>query len=322
MNYRILGKTGLNVSEIGYGAWGIGKSNWMGASDEESLKALHRSIDLGLNFIDTALGYGEGHSERLVGQLIKERSETIYVATKIPPKNGRWPAPSGVPVAETFPAGHVMACTEKSLTNLGLGTIDVQQFHVWSDEWVGQGDWLEAIQKLKEQGKIRFFGVSINDFQPQNAIQLIETGVVDTVQVIYNIFEQSPEDELLPVCERHRTGVIVRVALDEGGLTGKITPETTFEEGDFRDRYFRGDRKRHVYERVQKIASDLEISLDQMAETALRYVLSHRAISTVIPGMRSVRNVERNCRVGDGRGLSKEKVEKLKAHRWARNFYE
>jgi aryl-alcohol dehydrogenase-like predicted oxidoreductase len=322
MNYRKLGKTGLTVSEVGFGAWGIGKSGWIGASDDESVKALHRAIDLGLNFIDTALGYGDGHSERLVGQLAKERSETIYVATKIPPNNGQWPAQSGVSVAETFPAKHVIACTEESLENLGLETIDVQQFHVWSDEWVNQGDWLQAVQKLKEQGKIKYLGVSINDFQPENAIKLIETGVVDTVQVIYNIFEQSPEDQLLPACERHQVGVIVRVALDEGGLTGKITPDTTFEESDFRSKYFRGDRKRQVYERVQKIASDLNITLDQMAETALRYVLSHPAVSTVIAGMRSVRNVERNCQVGDGHGLPREQVEKLKAHRWVRNFYE
>lgn len=322
MNYRLLGKTALRVSEIGYGAWGIGKSMWIGASDEESMRALNRSIDLGVNFIDTALGYGEGHSERLVGQLIKERSETIYVATKIPPKNRRWPAPAGVPAAETFPAAHIVACTEESLRHLALETIDVQQFHVWSDEWVGQGDWLEAIQKLKDQGKIRFFGVSINDHQPQNAVRLIETGTVDTVQVIYNIFDQSPEDELLPACERHRIGVIVRVALDEGALTGKITPETTFAEGDFRNRYFRGDRKQQVYGRVQRIASDLGIPLEQMPQTALRYVLSHPAVSTVIPGMRSVQNVETNCAVGDGRGLPKPMVEKLKAHRWVRNFYE
>ena len=322
MKYRELGKTGLKVSEIGYGAWGIGKSMWIGASDNESLKALHRSIDLGLNFIDTALGYGDGHSEKLVGQVVRERSETIYVATKIPPKNEVWPAQPGTPVAKTFPAQHVMACTEQSLKNLGLEAIDVQQFHVWSDEWVDQGDWLEAILKLKHQGKIRHFGVSINDYQPENAIKLIETGAVDTVQVIYNIFEQSPEDKLFPACETHNVGVIVRVALDEGGLTGKITPYTKFEEGDFREKYFRGERKQEVYERVQKIAFDLNVTLEQTAETALRYVLSHPAVSTVIPGMRSIQNVERNCKIGDGRGLPAEMVEKLRTHRWARNFYE
>jgi len=198
----------------------------------------------------------------------------------------------------------------------------VQQFHVWSDEWVNQGDWRETIQKLKQQGKIKYFGVSINDFQPANAIKLIETGLVDTVQVIYNIFEQSPEDRLFPACQRYQVGVIVRVALDEGGLTGKITPNTTFEGSDFRNSYFRDNRKQQVYERVQNIVSDLKITADQMAETALRYVLSHPAVSVVIPGMRSVPNVERNCQVGDGRGLPGEQVEKLKAHRWVRNFYE
>jgi aryl-alcohol dehydrogenase-like predicted oxidoreductase len=322
MNYRILGKTGLKVSEMGYGAWGIGKGAWIGASDAESAKALNRAVDLGLNFVDTALAYGEGHSETLVGRLVKERSETIYVATKIPPKNEVWPARSGVPVGQTFPREHVIECTEASLTNLGLEKIDVQQFHVWSDEWVNQGDWLEAVQQLKEQGKIRSFGVSINDYQPANAIKLIETGVVDTVQVIYNIFEQSPEDQLFPACQRHQVGVIVRVPLDEGGLTGKITPDTKFEEGDFRNRFFRGDRKQQVYKHVQDIASDLGIPPDQMAETALRFVLSHPAVSTVIPGMRSVRNVERNCQVGDGHGLPGEMVDKLKSHRWIRNFYE
>ncbi|HTG68585.1 MAG TPA: aldo/keto reductase [Candidatus Udaeobacter sp.] len=321
MNYRTLGKTGMKVSEIGYGAWGIGNTGWIGAKDEESLKALHKAVDLGLNFIDTALGYGDGHSERLVGQVVKERSEKIYIATKIPPKNSQWPAQAGILAKETFPAEHVIKCTEESLRNLGVETIDVQQFHVWSDEWVNQGDWLEAVSKLKEQGKIRFFGVSINDYQPENAIKLIESGVVDTVQVIYNIFEQSPEDQLLPACERHNVGVIVRVPLDEGGLTGRITPDTTFEEGDFRNNYFRDNRKQEVFDRIQKIASDIDISPDQMAETALRYILSHPAVSTVIPGMRSIRNVERNCLAGDGRGLPQEQLKKLKSHRWIRNFY-
>lgn len=321
MNRRTLGKTGLQVSEVGFGAWGIGKSGWIGASDDESVKALNRAFDLGVNLVDTALAYGEGHSEKLVGQVRKQRSEPIYLATKIPPKNRQWPARFGVPAEQTFPAEYVIACTEQSLKNLGAETIDIQQFHVWSDEWVNNGDWLEAVQKLKKQGKVRAFGISINDYQPENAIKLIETGVVDTVQVIYNVFEQTPEEKLLPACERHNVGVIVRVALDEGGLTGKITPDTKFEEGDFRTRFFRGDRKQQVYERVQKIVSDLDIPLDQIAETALRYVLSHQAVSTVIPGMRSVRNVERNCQIGDGRGLPKDQVEKLKAHSWARNFY-
>ena len=321
MNYRVLGNTGLEVSEVGYGAWGIGKSQWLGAEDDESLRALHRAIDLGLNFIDTALAYGAGHSERLVGRVVHEREETVHVATKIPPKNRVWPAPSGLHPDEVFPGDYVRECTERSLKNLGFERLDVQQLHVWQDEWVGEGSWLEAVEELKREGKIRFFGVSINDHQPGNAIKLIETGVVDTVQVIYNVFDQSPEDELLPVCEERGVGVIVRVPFDEGALTGRIGPETEFEEGDFRNDYFRGDRKREVQERVRAIVGELGANEDEIAEIALRYVLSHPAVSTVIPGMRSVRNVERNMAVADGKGLPEDQAQKLKAHRWVRNFY-
>ena len=321
MNYRELGRTGLEVSEVGYGAWGIAGDAWLGAEDERSLAALNRAVDLGLNFIDTALAYGGGHSERLVGKVRAERDETIHVATKIPPKNQVWPAPDGTTPEETFPGDHVRECTEQSLQNLGLETIDVQQFHVWQDDWVGRGDWLEAVEDLKDEGKILAFGVSINDHQAENAIKLIETGVVDTVQVIYNLFDQSPEDELLPACQEHGVGVIVRVPFDEGALTGRITPDTTFEEGDFRNDYFKGDRKREVHERVQAVVSELGASEDEIAEIALRYILSHSAVSTVIPGMRSVRNVERNMAVGDGQGLPEDQIRRLKSHRWDRNFY-
>lgn len=322
MHYRTLGRTGIGTSEVGYGAWGIGRDAWLGADDEESLRALGRAIDLGLNFIDTALAYGEGHSEQLVGRVVRERSETIHVATKVPPKNLTWPAPAGLDPAEVFPAEHVVACTEQSLRNLGLETIDVQQLHVWQDEWVGRGDWLQAVETLKRDGKIRFFGVSINDHQAANALELIETGLVDTVQVIYNVFDQSPEDELLPACQAAGVGVIVRVPFDEGALTGSITPDTEFEEGDFRAHYFRGERKAEVQERIRAIVSELGVGEEEIAEVALRYVLSHPAVSTVIPGMRSVRNVERNISAADGRGLPENQVSALRAHRWVRNFYE
>jgi len=321
VNYRRLGRTGLEVSEVGYGAWGIGKDAWIGAEDDESLSALNRAIDLGLNFIDTALAYGEGHSERLVGQVVRDREETVYVATKIPPKNRIWPAPSGLHPDEVFPGDYVKECTETSMRNFGFEAIDVQQFHVWSDEWVGRGDWLEAVEELKGEGKIRFFGVSINDHQPGNAVKLIETGVVDTVQVIYNVFDQSPEEELFPACQEHDVGVIVRVPFDEGALTGRIAPDTTFDEDDFRNDYFRGDRKEQVYERVQAIVSELGVTQDEVAEVALRYILSHPAVSTVIPGMRSVRNVERNMAVADGEGLPEDQAQALESHRWDRNFY-
>ena len=321
MHYRRLGNTGLEVSEIGFGAWGIGKDDWLGAEDDESLKALNLAIDLGMNFIDTALAYGDGHSERLVGQVIKGREETVRVATKIPPKNRIWPAPEGLHPDEVFPADYVRQCTEQSLKNLGVDTLDVQQFHVWQDEWIGDGSWQEVVEELKNEGKIRAFGVSINDHQPENALRLVQTGLVDTVQVIYNVFDQSPEDELLPFCRTHNVGVIVRVPFDEGALTGRIGPDTEFAEGDFRNEYFKGDRKREVQRRVRAIVSELGTTEDEIAEIALRYILSNPAVSTVIPGMRSVRNVERNMAVGDGEGLPEDQVQRLKAHRWVRNFY-
>ena len=321
MRYRQLGSTGLEVSEIGYGAWGIGGSQWGGADDDESVKALHRAIDLGLTFIDTALAYGDGRSERLVGRVVRERRETVHVATKVPPKNGIWPASEGTPLEQVFPGDYVRDCAERSLRNLGMETVDLLQLHVWSDEWTGRGDLLETVDELRSSGRIRFFGISINDHQPANSLRLIETGAVDTVQVIYNVFDQSPEDELFGACRERGVGVIARVPLDEGGLTGRIGPDTEFGDDDFREHYFQGDRKREVQERVRAITGDLGIAEDELAETALRFVLSEPTVSTVIPGMRSIRNVERNVAVSDGRTLSPEQRERLRAHRWVRDFY-
>ena len=321
MHYRTLGRTGWDVSEVGFGAWGIGQSQWIGAEDEQSLQALRRAIDLGLTFIDTALAYGRGHSEELVGQVVRDVDAWIRVASKVPPKNLEWPARAGVPVEEAFPGEHVRACTERSLRNSGADVLDVEQFHVWQDDWIDQGDWQETVQALKDEGKIRAFGISINDHEPGNAVRAVESGLVDTVQVIYNVFDQSPEDELFPACQEHGVGVIVRVPFDEGALTGNVTADSEFPKGDFRNDYFRGDRKQQVDEHVDAICEDLGIGRDQLPEVALRFVLSHPAVSTVIPGMRSMRSVEANMAVGDGQGLPAEQVDKLRAHRWERNFY-
>jgi len=323
MEYRQLGRTGLKVSEIGYGAWGIGGAGggWVGADDDESLRALARFVELGGTFIDTARGYGR--SEELVGRFVREhQGDGLIVATKVPPKNGQWPARAGVPVEEAFPGDHIRASLETSLRESGLEAFDVLQFHVWSDEWVGRGDWLETVQALKEEGKIGHFGVSINDHQPENGIDLVRSGVVETVQVIYNVFHEQPEDDLFPVCEEHGVGVIVRVALDEGGLTGRITAGTTFEEGDFRARYFAGDRPAQVEQHIAALTQDLEIEADDVPDLALRYALAHPAVSTVIAGMRSVRNVERNAASSDRPDLTAIQLAKLKSHRWERNWYQ
>jgi aryl-alcohol dehydrogenase-like predicted oxidoreductase len=321
MNYRTLGRTGLRVSEVGYGAWGIGAKQWIGASDDESRRALDRAIDLGLNFIDTALAYGDGHSEQIVGAVVRNRKDKVFVATKVPPKNRKWPASASVPVQDVFPAEYVVSSTEQSLQNLGLETIDLQQLHVWTDEFTRAGDWLSAAEKLKKQGKIRHFGISLGEHTPDNGLQAVESGLVDTVQVIYNIFDQGPEDRLFPLCRKLNVGVLARVPFDEGGLTGKVTPETTFPKDDFRNFYFKGDRKREVFDRAQKVAADLGIPLEGLAEAALRFTLSHPAVSTVIPGMRTVKNAEANCRASDGRGLPQDQISKLRPHRWIRNYY-
>ncbi len=321
MRSRDLGSTGFTVSEVGYGAWGIGGGLWKGSQDDASRLALRRAVDLGVTFIDTALAYNDGHSERLVGEVRRETGQPIVVATKIPPKNGRWPAADGTPLREAFPASYIRACTEKSLKNLGVDSIDVQQFHVWSDAWASDHEWQDEVRKLKEEGKVRQWGISINDHQPSNVLKTLETGLISTVQVIYNIFDQSPEERLFPACASQGIGVIVRVPFDEGGLLGTITPETKFEPSDFRANYFRGARKKQVQERNDRLRLLLGDEAQTLPELALRFILSHPAVSTVIPGMRTSRNVEANCSVSDGRPLSKELLGKLSEHGWQRNFY-
>jgi aryl-alcohol dehydrogenase-like predicted oxidoreductase len=316
MRYRKLGRSGLEVSELGYGAWGIGAAHWIGADDDTSRAALRTAIAAGVNFIDTALAYGDGHSESLVGEVVRAASETIYVATKIPPRNGKWPAERGDDVAGMFAAEWINEATETSLRNLGLETIDVQQFHTWTDDWVDQGDWADAVAALKQAGKIRLFGVSIRNHDPASVLALVRSGLIDTIQVIYNVFDQSPEDELFGAASEHGVGVIVRVPFDEGGLTGRIRPDSTFPDGDFRNDYFAGERKRETFERVQAITADLGIADDEIASVALRFCLSQEAVSTVIAGMRTLENVGRNVAALEQPPLDGAQLQKLRAHRW------
>ena len=321
MKVRSLGKTGIKVSEIGYGAWGIGGEMWQGSDDAIAMKSLRKAVELGVNFFDTALAYGNGHSEQLVGQLRKRGNETMYVATKIPPKNRQWPARAGVPFHEVFPKDYIINSTNQSLTNLGMESLDLQQLHVWSDEWVGVDEIWEAVRLLKSQGKIKAFGISINDHAPASALKAAKTGMVDTFQVIYNIFDQSPEEELFPYCQANDIGVIVRVPFDEGGLTGRVKPDTVFPERDWRNGYFRGDRKQQVYDRVEKLKTFLGPDAKTLPELALRFILTNTAVSTVIPGMRTLANVEMNAAVSDGKRLPERITKELKKHKWLRNFY-
>jgi aryl-alcohol dehydrogenase-like predicted oxidoreductase len=318
MRKRLLGRTGIEVSEIGYGAWGIGGKMWQGATDDESVATLRRAFELGLNFIDTALVYGEGHSEELVGQIAPP---SVHVATKVPPKNSLWPARPGIGIKEVFPYEYIVSCTEKSLRNLKRDFVDLQQLHVWNPEWIGDDGWRRAFEDLKKSGKARFVGVSINDHQPDSALELIRTGLIDTVQVIYNIFDQSPEAGLLPLAKELNIGVLARVPLDEGALTGTIDENTEFEKDDFRARYFRGDRKKEVVARVKALTSDLTGVKGSLPQIALRYCLSNPAVSTVIPGMRRVRNVEANVAASDAGPLPPDVQAILKKHAWDKNYY-
>ncbi len=291
---------------------------WLGGADDQSIAALQRAIELGLNFIDTALVYGEGHSERLVGKIAPA---SVSIATKVPPKNFRWPAVPGVAIEDVFPYDYILKCTDESLKNLGRDHIDLLQLHVWNPEWIDSDIWRRAFEDLKKSGKVRFVGVSINDHQPDTAIDLIRTGLIDTVQVIYNIFDQSPEGRLFPLCKELGIGVLARVPLDEGSLTGTITEQTAFEPGDFRERYFKGDRKKQVVEHVTALQHDLEGIDGTLPQIALRFCLSDLAVSTVIPGMRTVRNVESNCAASDAGTLPLDVQAILKRHAWDRNFY-
>ena len=321
MQYRKLGRTNFEVSDIGYGAWGIGGKQWLGGTDDESLLALGRAIELGVNLIDTALAYGDGHSEQLVGDAVRAAGRKIYVATKVPPKNRIWPAQPGTPIDDVFPYQYIMESAEESLRNLKLDTIDLLQLHVWTDEWVEREDWRRAFEDLKKSGKVQSVGVSATEHDPDSSLKVMRTGLIDAVQVIYNIFDQTPEARMLPLAQELNIGILARVPLDEGALAGTITEETTFDPSDFRDFYFKGkDRKRQVVEHVNALRADLGAGVS-LPDTALRFCLSHPAVSSVIPGMRSRRHVESNVALSDSGPLPEKTLAMLKRHAWDRNFY-
>ena len=313
MKYRTLGRTGFTVSEIGCGGWGIG-GGWGPRDDAEALRALRRAIELGVTFFDTALGYGDGHSEQLIGQAVKAMRERVIIATKIPPQTGRWPVLSHGPVSETFPADWIVECSHESLKNLGTDYLDVQQLHAWADAYNRQLEWYGALARLKEQGKVRAFGISANDWDPYGPVNLVRSGLTDTVQVIYNIFEQRPAEELLPTALEHNVGIIVRVPLEEGLLTGTLGPDHVFPEDDWRGKWLTPERLKEAAERVEKLKAFLTDDRPALAALALKFCLSHPAVSTVIVGMRRVSHVESNCAVSDGKLLTQDELWELAKH--------
>jgi len=318
MNTRPFGRLGWPVSEIGYGMWGMG--GWSGSNDDESLAAIERSIELGCTFFDTALAYGNGKSEQLFnGVLARHRDKKLYVATKVPPKNLRWPALPSYALADVFPADHIRQSTEISLSNLGLDSVDLQQLHVWTDAWAEDDRWKRAVADLKSQGLIRAFGISINRWEPNSVLKAIATGVVDSVQVVYNIFDQNPEDELFPRCREAGVAVIARVPFDEGSLTGTMRRGMTWPEGDWRNLYFTRDKLNATLDRVDRLVADLPPGAP-LPQTALQFILANPDVATVIPGMRSVRHVESNLAVSGQPPMTSEALARLRNHRWTRTY--
>ena len=318
VNYRRFGRTNWQVSEIGYGMWGMG--GWTGSDDEESLGSLQRAVDLGCNFFDTASAYGEGKSERLLGQLMRANSqEKLYTATKIPPKNATWPSRREFTLDDTFPPDYIEQRVHESLEHAGLESFDLMQFHVWEDSWVEDDRWIKKMNELRSQGLIQSVGISINRWQPWNGVKAVRSGLIDTVQVVYNIFDQNPEDELFPACAEMDVAVIARVPFDEGTLTGTLTKESKWPEGDFRNIYFVPENLIPSVDRAEKLKQLLPPDMG-LPELALRFILESPTVSTIIPGMRKYRHVESNIAASAAGSLSPELLSELREHRWERRI--
>ncbi|MBF9252722.1 aldo/keto reductase [Pontibacter sp. 172403-2] len=316
MEYRRFGRTDWQVSEIGYGMWGM--AGWTGSDETQSDHSLDVAVAGGCNFFDTAWGYGAGLSEQILGRLLKRHPDKrLYAATKIPPKNMKWPSRPDYKLEDCFPADHIIAYTEKSLKNLGVETIDLQQFHVWEDSWADNEEWQQAVEKLKADGKIQHMGVSVNRWEPENVLNTLCTGHISAVQVIYNIFDQAPEDELFPLCEKLDVGIIARVPFDEGTLTGNFTKSTTFPDDDWRSTYFVPENLNASVDHADQLKPLVPPGMT-MAEMALRFILSNPAVSTTIPGMRKEHHVASNLGASDGKGLPADLLTKLQQHRWDR----
>ena len=316
MNYRRFGRTGWMVSDIGYGMWGMG--GWTGSDDDQSLRSLQRAVDLGCNFFDTAWAYGEGHSEGLLGQLVRANPDKkLYTATKMPPKNLMWPGRREFSADDCFPPDHVEEYVHKSLANADLESFDLIQFHTWEDGWLADDRWAHKLSDLRDQGLIHAVGISINRWEPWNGVEAVSSGLIDAVQVIYNIFDQNPEDELLPACQEFDVAFIARVPFDEGTLTGNLTKESTWPEGDWRNTYFVPENLIPAVERAEAVKQELPPDMT-LPEMALRFILNNDAVSTIIPGMRRLLHVEDNIACSDKGPLPAELWEKLRPHRWDR----
>jgi aryl-alcohol dehydrogenase-like predicted oxidoreductase len=324
MRYRKFGRTGWNVSEIGYGMWGM--AGWTGSDDAESLAALQRAVDLGCNFFDTAWAYGSGHSETLLGKILRANKsnaaaggadEKLYVATKIPPKNRCWPGHPEYSLDDSYPSDYIFEYVDKSLTNIGVDVLDLIQFHTWEDSWLNDDRLARSFEELRVSGTVRAIGISLNRWEPANGIRAVHAGLVDAVQVIYNIFDQNPEDQLFPACREKNVAVIARVPFDEGSLTGTLTLDSKWPASDWRSTYFVPENLKASVARTDALKPLLPAGMT-LPEMALRFILNNPDISTIIPGMRKLRNVEANLAASDKGPLPASHHAQLRPHRWDR----
>jgi aryl-alcohol dehydrogenase-like predicted oxidoreductase len=323
---RTLGTTGYIVSELGFGCWGLGADMWRGVADGDGREALREAVDRGITFFDTALAYGNGHSERLIGNALKAELSAgrVVVATKVPPRNQEWPGKASKPLADVFPARHIAASTERSLKNLGVEALPLQQLHVWHDAWLNDPEWkasYDQIVRLKTEGKVLHWGISINDHAPETALEILEDPLFETAQVIYNIYDRSPERALFELAKKKPLGVIVRVPFDEGALTGQIRSSTVFPAGDWRDEYFAGDRRAEAGRRAQALERLLDDQVQTLPELALRFCLSSPVVTTVIAGMRRTAHVQQNVAAAEKGRLPAGMLTKLEGHAWEKNWY-
>lgn len=326
MKKRSLGATGYTVSELGYGAWGLGGEMWLGSDDAQGGEALRAALDQGITFFDTALAYGGGHSEELIGKVLNAelKDGRALLATKVPPGNQEWPADGNKPLSAVFPPRHITKSTERSLKNLRVDAIPVQQLHVWHDNWLADTKWTEsreAMVRLKKEGKVLHWGISINDHAPETALKVLSDPLFETAQVIYNIYDRTPEKALFALAKQKPLGIIVRVPFDEGALTGRIRADTVFPPGDWREGYFAGDRRAEAGRRADALAKLLGDEAATLPELALRFCLTRPEVSTVIPGMRRAEHVRANVAAVAKGPLSPPMLSKLAGHAWEKNWY-
>ena len=309
-----------DVSRLGFGAFGL--AGVFGAFDEsEAIASLHSCWDRGINFLDTARHYGR--SEAIIAQALRTwRGRRPFIATKAEPIGPplQWQMPQ--PVTSCFPPGHITREAEISLRTLGVEQLDLFQMHLYWPNWGVEGYWLDELRALKRSGKIRSFGVSLPDQRHDLALPLVMSGLIDSVQTVLNIFDPIALDCLVPICQERGVAVLARCVLDEGGLTGSLTMESKFDDGDFRAKYFDlGPRETYIA-RVDALRRFVPAHAGSLARLALKFVLKHPGVTTALSSMHIQRHAEENIAALEEPPLSDEVFKELRHHyRWIRNFY-